>query len=151
MKKQVRGESMKLMLLMTMLSFQVFATESKKENSYPVVPKLKTGEYALFLNDKYTIFKTQKTDGLELDLSCYKKNKPECQAFAVSKNRIEDVQIKKTAMNNMAALHCAKVSGQNVIAIDSRQNEKDFCRFSDNSMVSSWSLYFQNSSSVKTK
>ncbi len=132
------------MLCTLFVSVQIFAAETNKVIQHPVVPKLKPDEYALFLDDRYIIFKTKKTDELELDLSCYKKNKPDCLAYAMSKKKIENVQIEHPAMNNMAALNCAKAEGRNLLAIDSRHNEKDFCRFSDNSMVSSWSLYLKN-------
>lgn len=112
---------------------------------YPVAPKVKKGEYALFLKDNYVVFKTQKTaEGFELDLSCFAKlnsKKPDCMAYTYAKMKAENVQIPHPAMNNRAAFHCSKMQGRNLLAIDHQKNEIDFCRFPDNSMVSTWSMY----------
>jgi putative hemolysin len=112
----------------------------------PQVPKLKSDEYALFLQEKYIIFKTQKTDELELDMSCYTKNdqKPDCMAFTYAKMKAENIDSPNSGMNNMAAFHCAKMNGRNLLSIDQKNNEKDFCRFPDDSMVSSWSMYLRH-------
>lgn len=116
------------------------------QNKLSSSPKLKAGEYALFLDDKYTVFKTQKSDNLEFDLSCFKKNakKPDCMALTYAKMKAENVETPHPSMNNMAAFHCTKMKGKNLIAIDAKHNEKDFCRFADNSMVSSWSMYLKH-------
>ncbi len=141
---------MTYLFLVILLSFQSFSVDIKNKNGKPVLrptaPPLKSGEYALFLDDKYIIFKTKKTDDLELDLSCYKKNKntPDCMAFIYAKMKAENVETPNPAMNNMAAFHCAKLNGRNLLAIDSKRNETDFCRFHDKSMVSSWSMYFRH-------
>jgi putative hemolysin len=133
-----------ILMLTCFISIEMFAAaQSKKQTEHPKPPQLKSDEYALFLTDKYIVFKTKKTDQLEFDLSCYKKNKLDCLAFEISKNKIKNVQIENPGMNNMAALYCAKAEGRNLLALDHRRNEKDFCRFSDNSMVSSWSLYLK--------
>lgn len=114
---------------------------------HPVAPKVKKGEYALFLKDNYIVFKTQKTaEGFELDLSCFTKSnskskKADCMAYTYAKMKAENVQIPHPAMNNRAAFHCSKMQGRNLLAIDDQRNEIDFCRFPDNSMVSSWSMY----------
>lgn len=138
------------------LAFQGFAFESKGPKDRAVnkksedvnvqSPQLKTDEYSLFLDDKYRVFKTQKSDNLEFDLSCFKKNpkKPDCMAFTYAKMKAENVETPHPAMNNMAAFHCTKMKGKNLIAIDAKHNEKDFCRFADNSMVSSWSMYLKH-------
>ncbi len=123
------------------------ATPTKKIVSAapPTVPKLKSGEYSLSLDDKYTVFKTKKADGLELDLSCFKKNakKPDCMALTFAKIKTENVVIPHPSMNNKAAFLCTQIKGVSLIAKDSKNNEIDFCRFADNSMVSSWSMYLK--------
>ena len=120
---------------------------SSQDQTHPVAPKVKKGEYALFLKDNYIVFKTQKTaEGFELDLSCFakensKSKKPDCMAYTYAKMKAENVEIPHPAMNNRAAFHCSKMQGRNLLAMDHQRNEIDFCRFADNSMVSSWSMY----------
>lgn len=123
-------------------------TKTKAQTERPAhvaAPKLKADQYALFLEDKYIIFKTKKTDGLELDLSCYKKNNTaDCMALTYAKMKAENVESPHPAMNNMAAFHCVKMNGRNLLALDHKHNEIDFCRFPDKSMVSSWSMYLRH-------
>ncbi len=124
-------------------SAKVVSADQSADVTYPVAPKVKKGEYALFLKDKYIVFKTQKTsEGFEFDRSCFAKSKkPNCMASTYAKMKAENVQVPHPDMNNRAAFHCAKMNGRNLLAIDFERNEVDFCRFPDNSMVSSWSMY----------
>lgn len=125
------------------LANTVKSVSNSQDQSHPVAPKVQKGEYALFLKDNYIVFKTQKTkDGFELDTSCYlKSKKPDCMAYTYAKMKAENVQLPHPAMNNRAAFHCSKMQGRNLLAIDDQRNEIDFCRFPDNSMISSWSMY----------
>lgn len=134
-----------LTLANTVKSVTTTSQDQSQAVVHPVAPKVKKGEYALFLKDNYIVFKTQKTtEGFELDLSCFsnsKSKKPDCMAYTYAKMKAENVEIPHPAMNNRAAFHCSKMQGRNLLAMDHQRNEIDFCRFADNSMVSSWSMY----------
>jgi len=132
-------------LLMSFLGFSVFAEKAdvkKTERNFPTPPAVKKGEYALFLDDKYTTFKTIKWNKYELDTSCFKANKkkPECMAYEYTQIKKKDYQLPDPSMNNAAAFICSKRNGKNLIALDYKKNEIDFCRFPDGSMVNSWNL-----------
>lgn len=117
--------------------------KSKPAVSHPSVPKLKSDEYAVFIEDKYRIFKTKKYEELEFDTSCFKGSKPDCDAYKFSQVRPINPPPKHEAMNNFAAIACENITGRNMIALDKDRNEYNFCLFKDGSMVNSWSMYFK--------
>lgn len=119
-------------------------TESAKtQPKHPSVPALKTGEYAVFIEDAYKIFKTKTHEEFELETSCFKKDKPQCDAYTFAQVKPKNITLKHEALNNFAAIHCADITGKNLIALDANRNEFNFCLFKDGSMVNSWSVYFK--------
>jgi uncharacterized protein len=121
------------------------ASAIKSEFARP--PALKADEYAIFLDDSYKIFKTKKFQKLELALNCFKKDKPVCNAYEHSGIKPKNLSLKHESMNNMAAVHCEAVGGRNLIALDSKNNQFNFCWFYDGSMVNSWSMYYKHNPS----
>lgn len=109
----------------------------------PIVPKIKKGEYAILLDDNYQVFTTTTYQKLELSKSCFKTAKPKCMAYSVSLEKAHPVKLKNSDANNFAAHNCANVGGKNLIALDHERNEYNFCRFSDGSMVTAWSMYYK--------
>ena len=107
-------------------------------------PPLANDEYAIFIEDKYIKFKTKKFQDLELDLSCFKGKGPKCEAYEFSQIKPKSLIMKNEAFNNMAAIFCEAVHGRNLLALDRKRNEYNFCRFHDDSMVNSWSLYYKH-------
>lgn len=107
-------------------------------------PSLSSDEYAIFIKDKYLKFKIKKFQGLELDLSCFKGKIPKCEAYEFSQIKPKSLMMKNEAFNNMAAIFCEAVHGRNLLALDKNRNEYNFCRFPDDSMVNSWSLYYKH-------
>lgn len=112
-------------------------------------PKIQPDEYVFFLKDKYHVFKIVEYSGLKLSSNCFgnrnkknksTQNKPKCQAFEVSKIKVKDLFKEKYGGTNPASLHCSRMMGESLIAYDSLKNEYDYCRFADNSLVSSWSM-----------
>ncbi len=116
---------------------------TKEQRKYTAIPKLKTGEYAVFIDEAYKIFKTKIHEEFELETSCFKKDKPECDAYTFAQVKLKNVNIKHEALNNFAAIHCANITGKNLIAFDADRKEYNFCFFKDGSMVNSWSVYFK--------
>ncbi len=110
---------------------------------HPAVPALKSDEYAVFTDEAYKIFKTKKYEEFELDMSCFKKAKPDCVAYTMAQVKPKKPVFKHESINNIAAIHCADISGKNLIALDSKKREYNFCLFKDGSMLNSWSAYFK--------
>lgn len=119
-------------------------TSPNKATTYPAVPKLQNDEYAVFINDKYRIFKTKTYEELELDSSCFKNSIPNCEAYKLSQLKTKGPVLKHESMNNFAAVHCADINGKNLIALDKDRNEYNFCLFKDGSMVNAWSMYLKH-------
>jgi putative hemolysin len=117
------------------------ATAQKK---FPVPPKILKDQYTVFFNDKYEIFKTKKFEKLELTESCFKNKKVTCQAYEFAQIKPKSLEIKSPGMNNMSAIHCEAVGGQNLLALDYKNNQYNFCRFGDGSMVNSWSMNYKH-------
>lgn len=130
-------------------------TEVKKKSSPTPAPvKLASNEYLIQYKNKDIRFKTKTTEQLELSENCFKKNKPDCEAYKKSlvgtKESLEKHMISPTH-NNMAAINCSLIGGEGIIVKTSSGNESDFCEFKDGSKVSSWSAYYKTNSGIKTK
>ncbi len=120
------------------------AATSAKKGEFAVPPSFKDDEYAIFLEESYKIFKTKKFEKLELTESCFKKSaKPKCMAYEFSQIRPKKLEMKAPGMNNMSAIHCDEVGGRNLLALDNKNNQYNFCRFDDGSMVNSWSMHYK--------
>ena len=79
-----------------------------------------------------------------MDLSCFKNSKPKCEAFEFSQIKAKKLIMRNEGLNNLAAIYCEAIHGRNLLAMDSKNNEYNFCRFGDGSMVNSWSLYYKH-------
>jgi|GEM_PF-3558438 len=110
---------------------------------YATVPSLKKGEYAVFIEDSYKVFKTKKFEDFELETSCFKNEKPKCDAYSFAQVKPKPITLKHEGLNNFAAIHCSEITGKNLIAFDDERKEYNFCLFRDGSMVNSWSVYFK--------
>ena len=119
-------------------------TSDKNKSDFPVPPTFKNDEYAIFLDDSYKIFKTKNFEYLELTDSCFKKSKPSCMAYEFSQIKPKKLEMKAPGVNNMSAIHCEEVGGRNLLALDNRHNQYNFCRFDDGSMVNSWSMHYKH-------
>lgn len=113
-------------------------------NQFPEPPKFKDDEYAIFIEDSYKVFKTKKYEKLELTEGCFKGTKPKCEAYEFSQIKPKDLSIKAPGMNNKSAIHCEAVGGRNLLALDNKNNQYNFCRFADGSMVNSWSMNYKH-------
>ena len=114
------------------------------QKQFPEPPKFKDDEYAIFIEDAYQVFKTKKIEKLELSESCFKTSKPKCEAYEFAQIKPKDLSIKAPGMNNKSAIHCEAVGGRNLLALDNKNNQYNFCRFSDGSMVNSWSMNYKH-------
>ena len=117
---------------------------TKAQLKRPAVPELKTDEYAVFIDEAYKIFKTKTHEEFELETSCFKKDKPECDAYTFAQVKPKNITLKHQGLNNFAAIHCADITGRNLIALDADRKEYNFCFFKDGAMVNSWSVYFKH-------
>ncbi len=136
-------------IFLSFFIFQKTFAENKKnlqgsKSEFLSPPALKADEYAIFLDESYQVFKTKKFQGLELSEDCVKNNKPKCLAFEFAQIKPKNLTVKYEGYNNFAAIHCASVNGKNLIALDSKNNQYNFCQFSDKSLVNSWSMYYKS-------
>lgn len=115
----------------------------EKDTNSGSIPKLNSDEYAVFIDESYKIFKTKTFEKLELSENCFKKTKPDCIAFAVSQSKPGPVKITTEGATNLAAINCANVGGKNLIGMNAKRDQFNFCRFEDGSMITSWSMYFK--------
>jgi putative hemolysin len=125
---------------------KTMSSSAKKDKETKIIeikkPTLKKGEYALFWDEKYEIFTTKDFNNLEIDTRCpQKKGAFDCLAAkSDSLPKVNTVEINK-GNYHPASNYCNEIGGKNLIAIDYKKSESSFCRFSDGSMVDSWSLY----------
>lgn len=121
---------------------------SKKKapvDTFPKPPIFKDNEYAIFIEDAYRVFKTKQYEKLELSDNCFKASpKPNCQAYEFAQIKPKDLSIKVPGLNNISAIHCESIGGRNLLALDNKNNQYNFCRFSDGSMVNSWSMNYKH-------
>lgn len=106
-------------------------------------PKLNPGEYSIFIEDQYKTFKTKKYQKLEITADCFKKEKPSCMAFTASQSKPAPAKLDIPEATNIAAVNCTNVGGKNMIAKNYKNDQYSFCRFSDGSMITAWSMYFK--------
>ena len=135
-----------LVINFLILPFAFAQTETKPmgKPNFPPVPKLNAGEYAVFVEKSYQVFKTKTVSDLEYDLACFSKGTtPTCEA-ANAAAITTPPKYKRENLFHPAALFCEARGGRNLIAIDSKHDEYNFCRFKDNSMVNSWAMYLKH-------
>lgn len=145
---KLRTTTLSLLLQIVLLPFAFAQTGSEPkpmaQPNFPQVPALKAGEYAVFVDKGYEIFKTKEVNELEFDTSCFKVGKtPSCEAAKAAAVTTPP----KYATENMfhpAALYCEARGGKNLIALDHKKDEYNFCRFKDKSMVNSWAMYLKH-------
>ncbi|KHD88562.1 MAG: hypothetical protein OM95_08645 [Bdellovibrio sp. ArHS] len=123
---------MKLLILLycLVLSFSAYA-----ENISLKMYSSKTKKY-----EEVKIF-TQ--DGLKISSNCIKKGKPDCEALRVGLGSAKE-KPQGPVLGNPAARYCAAFNAGNRILKDEKNNEYDYCVFSDGSMIDSWSLYYRH-------
>lgn len=133
---------MKIVIFLLMFATTVHAAE-KNKNQFPQPPKLKEGEYAIAQDEKYVVVRFKKFADLELSENCFKKSQPSCLAYSAKDKNMPSAPMPHPAMNNLAALYCKGQGGENLIGLDLKNREYNFCKFSDGTYVSSWDLYFK--------
>jgi hypothetical protein len=100
------------------------------------------------LADTYTMTVDGKTQSLEfkeyqgarLSQSCFKKDKPSCDAFSAIGKKVEETRPDIPLAGHPAAFYCGSAGGNNRI-LRKNNNDYDFCEFKDKSMVNAWDLY----------
>lgn len=101
-------------------------------------PKVPPGGYVIFLNDKYETLKVKKKNNRIFSENCAQDCAAE-KALLVKKPFPKPVH---SAMQNPAAQYCGAVGGKNLLAVNERGGEENFCRFNDNTFVNSWDLFY---------
>ncbi|MNL38071.1 hypothetical protein D3C87_1602570 [compost metagenome] len=127
-------------ILLLAVTAQAQETKYAKPN-FPSVPKLKSYEYAVFIENKYQVFSTEKYDDLEYSVGCIKNKN--CQASKAAQDKTAP-KYKTDNLFHPAAQFCEARGGKNLIALNDKKEEFNFCRFQDNSMVNSWSMYLKH-------
>lgn len=136
----LRGIKMKSVILLLVLS-STFAFAVNKDAK---VPKLKSGEVAVFVNEKYQIQTFKNYDSLEINSTCFKQNKPQCQAFTKAQVKPVPPKPKDDLIYNPAAINCANMGGKAVVGITDTKSEVDLCLFKDGSTVKSWGAFYKH-------
>lgn len=129
-------------LAILLLGVTTLAEERKyAQPKFPPVPKMKSHEYAVFVENKYQVFSTEKYDDLEYTVGCIKNR--DCQASKAAQDKSAP-KYKTENLFHPAAQFCEARGGKNLIALNDKKEEFNFCRFPDNSMVNSWSMYLKH-------
>lgn len=145
---KLRITTLNVLFQIVLLPFAFAQTESEPkpmaQPNFPQVPALKAGEYAVFVDKGYEIFKTKEVNELEYDTSCFKAGKtPSCEA-AKAAVLATPPKYKQENLFHPAAQFCEARGGKNLIALDHKKDEYNFCRFKDRSMVNSWAMYLKH-------
>lgn len=133
------------------LAQQVKDVAKNPSKGWVEVPQFKDDEYAIFIDDNYKIFKTKNFEKFELIDTCFKKNKPNCLAYKFAQIKPKNLQIEHEGFDNLAAIHCEKIGGKNLIALDNKKNHYNFCKFNDGSLVNSWSMHYKHFPNLNIK
>lgn len=130
------------------ISFFISITSYAAQDSFVnQKPKIQPGEMTVYFKETYHIFKVVEFKNLKLSDNCFsktvkgKKLAPQCQAYDVAQIKVKDVAAAQPGQTHYASSHCTRLMGQNLIAYDHFNNEYDYCRFPDDSLVSSWSMF----------
>lgn len=124
-----------------LVAISIQAEEKKyAQPNFPKPPKIGAHEYAVFVETKYEKFTTEKYGTLEYSTGCIKTKG--CLAFLAGQDKSQP-KYKTENLFHPAAQFCEARGGKNLIAINNKKEEFNFCRFKDNSMVNSWALYHQ--------
>ncbi len=151
MKKIITSALFVFGLPILFLAFNLEAAENTKAKAQKVTPtatksvSLKENQYSLDKDNKITVYTVKDYDGLTLTSNCFKKNKPNCQAYTSGLKKVDTQNTKPVTQynNNMGSIHCSLIGGKGVIVKSHTGGESDFCLFKDGSMVSSWSAYYK--------
>lgn len=114
----------------------VFAKEKYNFSS------LKPHQFVVFDGKKYSPFDTFDYKGLKVNSKCGTNAKvnPKCLALAATKTDLPD---KNSNFNGSPASElCTTLKGVNIIAFDNTGGEQNFCKFSDDSLINSWTMYY---------
>ena len=138
---------MKFSIFLFLFVFISISSQAIEGTSVIQKPQIKPGEMTVYFKETYHIFKVVEFKKLKLSDNCFsksaksKKSSPKCQAFDVAQIKVKDVPAAQSGQTHYASSHCARLMGQNLIAYDHLNNEYDYCRFPDDSLVSSWSMF----------
>ncbi len=87
------------------------------------------------LGDKDSIVEVKSVDGIK-----YTNFHQSALALKALKSKKPNLDSKKL-IGNPASRNCTLLGGKSIILRDSKNRQYDFCRFQDESMIDSWSLY----------
>ncbi len=108
------------------------------------IPNVKKGSFAFFDGQKYKIFEVFETEELKLSSDCKVKppKKMSCQAYQAVTGKIKETQSSEEAVSPASVL-CTQLGGKNFIAFNEKKEQYNFCRFEDQSLINSWSLFYK--------
>lgn len=122
-------------------------TTKKKSKNFsefkpaPVPQKILENQFAIYNpeTDKYDFIISDRFEGSVFSDNC--KNK-KCEAYLAFQRKVVDLsEAPHPTMFNPAAILCKDLGGVNLIAINSKKAEENFCKFKDASYINSWDLY----------
>lgn len=123
------------------------ATKKSKNSSEfkpaAVPQKIAENQFAIYNpeTDKYDFIVSDKLEGSVFSDNC--KNK-KCEAYLALQRKVVDLsEAPHPTMFNPAAILCKDLGGVNLIALNSKKAEENFCKFKDASYVNSWDLYYK--------
>lgn len=83
-----------------------------------------------------------KFEGANISASCVRGKVAKCDAWSAFQKKAKYPDRKKIgAVGNPSAIYCAAYKAQNIIFLDSKKREFDFCVFADSSAIDAWDLY----------
>jgi hypothetical protein len=82
-----------------------------------------------------------KHEGFRISQTCVKALSVKCDAWSALQNKRGFERKDIGTIGNPAASYCASYKAKNIIFINSKKQEFDYCYFSDNSVVDAWDLY----------
>ena len=93
-----------------------------------------------FVNNKYTNVNIVQVGDLKVNELC--RNLSNCKAIAIAKGKpIQAKESTGSTFFNASSSYCWDVGAKARILKDAKNNEYDFCVFSDGSMIDAWNLY----------
>lgn len=147
---QIANPNLKTQDKKTNLNKSKKSSQVTKSKNYVQKPKLKPDENAVFFEHEYRIFKTKNVEGIDYSLNCFKNKTPNCKAYLAVKEDTRWSTQQEGDESNLAAKLCRQHQGRALIAINSKNEEFDICRFIDGSIYSSWQVYYKlNNAKIK--
>ena len=106
-------------------------------------------DFILRVKDQQVKIAFQKSDGLLINDICL-ANLKNCQAFQEAHSKVEVQKKIKGNLGSPAQNFCKSINGTALTLFKPDQTTMSFCSFDDQTIISSWDLYNQRKSIIKS-